>query len=92
MKFGRKIFFTGGLYNSPGTFVGLIRDLPDSFYEILVIIFRLVVLMFFGIFCAKMMKFGWEMFLTWGIYNLPGTLAGLFQHLLESFHTECFDS
>ena len=33
MKFGRKIFFTRGLYNSPGTFVGPSRELLDSFFR-----------------------------------------------------------
>ena len=69
MKFGRKIFFNRGLYNSPRTFVGPSLGLPYSFYEILVIIFGLVVLMFFGIFRAKMMKFGWETFVTGRMYN-----------------------
>ena len=64
MKFGRNIFFTTELYNSPGTFVGPFRDLSDSFYEILVINFGTVVLMLFAIFRAKIMKFGWEIFLT----------------------------
>ena len=56
MKLGRKIFFTRGLYNSPGTLVGSFRDLPDSFYKILVIIFRLLVFIIFDIFRAKMKK------------------------------------
>ena len=62
------------------------RDLSESFYEILVIIFRFVVLMFFGIFRAKMMKFGWETFLTGRMYNWPGTQVGPFQDLPDSFH------
>ena len=34
VKYGRKIFFTRGLYTSPGTLVGLSQDLPYSFHEI----------------------------------------------------------
>ena len=31
MKFGRKIFFTRGLYKGSGILVGHYRDLPDGF-------------------------------------------------------------
>ena len=47
MKFARKIFFTRGPYNDPGTLVGLFWELSDNFYEILIIIFRLLVLLRF---------------------------------------------
>ena len=63
MKFGREIFFTGGLYNSPGTFAGPARDLPDGFYEILFIIFRILLLIIFDIFRAKMKIYGRIFFL-----------------------------
>ena len=46
MKFGRKLFFTRGLYNSPGTFVGHSRDLAKHFYDILCIFFEFLVLIF----------------------------------------------
>ena len=42
-----------------GPFVGSSGDLSDSFYEISVINFRVVVLM----------KFGWKIFHIGGIYN-----------------------
>ena len=40
MKFRRKIFFTKRLYNTSKTFVGLVGDLPDIFYVLLVMHFR----------------------------------------------------
>ena len=56
VKFGRKIFFTRGLYNNRGACVRSSRDLPDSFYEISFIIFKLLVFFIFGIFSAKLLK------------------------------------
>ena len=77
MKFGRKIFFTRGLYNSPRTLVEPSRDLPDSFYKILVIIFWLLVFIIFDIFRAKMKKYSWNFFLPVGSTVFPGPLWDL---------------
>ena len=53
---GYLFFFIRGLYNSPRTFVGPPRDLRDSFYKLLFIFGRLLVLIFFAIFRVKMIK------------------------------------
>ena len=58
MKFGRKIISTRGLYNTPRILVRPSRPPPDSFYGILLIIFRLLVHIFFNIFRANMKKNG----------------------------------
>ena len=44
MKVGRKVFFARAPYNRPGIFAGPIWHLPVSYYELLVINFRFVVL------------------------------------------------
>ena len=62
---------------------------PDIFYEILVINFRLVVLIFFGTFRAKL-KCGSKIFLTKWMYNSPGTLAGPFRDLPEILNPSPF--
>ena len=85
MKFVRKIFFTRGLYNSPGTFAGLCCDLPDSFYEVLLINFGFLAFNIFGIFTVKIMKFGRKIFFDIGLYNHPGISAWLFRRLSWRF-------
>ena len=86
MEFGRKICFATRLYNIPATFVGPSRELPESFSEILFIIFRLLALIIFDIFRAKMMKCGRKIFFTTGLYHSPGTLAGTSRDLTDSFY------
>ena len=86
MKFGRKIFFISGLYNCPGTFVKPFRDLPHSFHEILIIIFRLLVLNIFGIIRAEMMKCGQQIFFTRELYSSPGTFPRPFRDLPDNFY------
>ena len=76
MKFGRKIFFTGGLSSLPGTLTGPSRDIPENFYRTLVINFRLLVVNIFGTFHVKMMDVGRNIFIARGSYNTPGTLMG----------------
>jgi len=44
MKVGRKIFFARVPYNRPGTFAGTVWDHSDTYYELLVINFRVLVL------------------------------------------------
>ena len=77
MKFGRQIFLIRRLYNSFGIPLGTSRDFPDSFYEIFFIVFRILVLIIFTIFRAKMLKWGRTIFFIRGLYNGLGTFAGL---------------
>ena len=90
MKFGRKIFFTRGLYKCPGTFVGPFWDLLNSFHVILIIIFRFLVLISFGIFRAKMMKCGRQIFFTRRLYNTLGTFLRPFRDLPDNFYEILF--
>ena len=52
--------------------MGPSRDLPDSFYVILVIIVRRLVLTIFDIFCAKMKNDGRKYFSLGGYTVAPG--------------------
>ena len=88
MKFGRKIFFTRDLYNSLGILQRSLRDLPDSFHEILPIIYRLLVLIIFVMFREKIMKYVW-FFFTRDLYNNPETLRRPCRDHTTSF-TEIF--
>ena len=85
MKFGGELFFTKG-FNSPGIFVGSSWDLPDIIYKMLFIIFCIVLVIIFGIFRAKMMKCGREIFFIKGMYNSLGILAGPFLAFIDSLH------
>ena len=85
MKFCRKMFFTRELYNSPGTLVGPAWDLPDSFYGILVVIYRFLVLIIFDIFRAKMKKYG-RFFFTRGVHSSPSALMEPSRDLPDDFY------
>ena len=72
MKFGRKMFFTRGLYKGPRTFSGL----PGTFYRTFGDNFELVVFITFRIFEAKIMKCDWIFFSPDGCTRVFATLRG----------------
>ena len=90
MKSDWKLFFTGGLYNSPGPLVGPSQDLLDSFHEFFFVFFPFLVLIFFCIFPAKILKCGWELFFIRGMSHCLGTVAGSFWDLPDSFQRLLF--
>ena len=69
MKFNWNLLFTKGLYNNPGTLVSLLGTSLTVFIKLLVNIFRLLIFIMFGIFRAKMEKYGREISLCKGIHS-----------------------